>query len=168
MKVKRFYLLLVMILFLLFSSCNHHCEIRCVQNDVNVRINKRQAGFTPLVFKGLVSNNTPVFISLSKPGYEKLDTFIIKDGHINKFTRILGFVLIFPLHYDQEFKKSYTFNLIEKKKDTLITSNKVLISESNSHSKSQRLIALKEAFQNKVISKEEYIRMKKLIIEGDN
>ncbi len=151
----------------MLSSCQHHCEIRSIQKDVDIRINKRNYGKTPFVFKSMVNNGTPVFITLSKPGFENLDTFIVKDGGINKFTRILGYIFIIPFYYDQEFKKSYTFKLKENKNDTLSSMKKILISDGKTNSKSQRLIALKEAFQNKVITKEEYVRMKKMIIEGE-
>ena len=172
MKNNLLYLLFYQaIAILLWSGCAQSTKIVSEPTGANVYINGRLKGQTPLKITTTLSNHGEIPLSLSHPGHESIDTFLTKTGETDKFLRILGYIAVLPLDYDKKFKPQNKYVLKPKQQRSYKFSQTVTEEDKEEidtldASKIEKLRKIQKAYKEKLISREEYITLKKNILEG--
>lgn len=156
---------------LLITGCAQSTHVLSEPAGANVYINGRLKGQTPLIITTTISNHGEIPLSLSHPGYESMDTFLTKTGETDKLLRILGYIAVVPLDYDRKFEPQYKYILTPKqqksyevfKADNQDEPGKVNTLDTT---KIEKLKKIQKAYNDKLITREEYMTLKKDILEG--
>lgn len=149
------------------QSCVSTCMIVSEPSEAEVYINGRYKGKTPYKFSTNISDETMLKVNIQKKGYVEVDTILYKDGKINKFNRIMGYVFVFPFDYDRSFKKEYSYQLNEKKYTYYPGINPEETSKPlQENSKLTKLKNLQEAYRAGKYTEKEYKEIRKSILEG--
>lgn len=156
---------------LLLTGCAQTTQILSEPAGANVYLNGRLKGQTPLKLTTTISNHGEIPISLSHPGHESLDTFLTKTGETDKLLRILGYIAVIPLDYDRKFKPQYKYILKpkqQKSSEVFKNDEKDETGEVNTldPNKIEKLKKIQKAYKENLITREEYISLKKDILEG--
>jgi hypothetical protein len=132
-----------------------------------VYIRGRLRGNTPFKYTTTISNNEKVPIFLSLPGHESMDTFLKKDGKIDPFIRTMGYIFVIPLDFDRKFKPKYVYTLTPKVKKSIEVTEPVKSKTEGrgEDTKINKLLNLQKAYNEGLISKEEFVSLKKQILE---
>lgn len=168
MKVKLIFSLFVGITFLLnLQSCVQSCKIMSEPSGANVYIRGRLKGNTPYKYTTTLSNHEKVPIFLSLPGHESIDTFLKKDGKIDPVIRTMGYIFVVPLDFDRKFKPKYVFTLTPKVKKSTETTESLNVKTEvrGEDTKINKLLNLQKAYNEGLITNEEFVRLKKQVLE---
>jgi len=149
------------------QSCVSTCTIVSDPPEAEVYINGRYKGKTPYKFSTTISDETILKVNIQKKGFTGIDTVFYKDGDVNKFNRVLGYVLVFPFDYDRMFKEEYFYKL--HLKTNIVFPENMTQDSSNpvqENSKLSRLKNLQEAYKAGKYTEKEYKDIRKNILEG--
>jgi hypothetical protein len=168
MKINLFLSSICFFMMLMTTqSCVSTCMIVSEPSEAEVYINGRYKGKTPYKFSTTISDETILKVNIQKKGYVEVDTILFKDGKINRFNRIMGYVLVFPFDNDRLFKKEYTYQLNEKQNTFFPGNNPEETSRPlQENSKLTKLKNLQEAYRAGKYTEKEYKEIRKSILEG--
>ena len=151
----------------LFSRCDSTTKFTSNPPNAHVLVNEKYIGKTPIKYKRTVSNSTVFNVRISHPEYEKIDTSFVKEGNINLANRIFGYLFIFPLEFDRNFKKQYHFVLRPKTRSDEQPENlKEEIPGQQETTKAQKLRQLLKDYNEGKISRLEFEAQKKIILNN--
>jgi hypothetical protein len=143
-------------------GCKSSTQIVTIPEGASLFISGRYYGDTPCKFSTTQSKEDKIRLVIEKDGFLPLDTSIHRDGKINRTAHMLGWLFVFPFHYDRNFKSKYVFKLSEYSSSFMNSDSVRLEARSNS----EKLKILMEAFKQGQISKSEFEIQKKIIISG--
>ncbi len=143
-------------------GCKTSTQIMSTPEGAALFISGRYYGETPCKVSTTQSKEDKMRLVLEKEGYFPMDTSIYRDGKINKTSHILGWLFVFPFHYDRNFKTKYVFKLTDLKTSKLPSDSLSTIGQSNM----EKLRALQDAYKQGRISKSDFETQKKIIISG--
>ncbi len=148
---------------ILFSSCASTTLIQSTPSGAKVYLDGEAVGETPysLTDTKIVGSTTEV--RLEKQGYKTFNTSISRNEKADVGAIIGGLLVLVPFLWTMKYKPTHTYELSPAVKKDLPT----MASEEqkNSKSKAYRLRELKSLLDEDVITKEEYKKEKKKILE---
>lgn len=143
-------------------SCASTTIIRSMPDGANVYLNEEYAGKTPYAHSDTRVTGSCMVVTLEKEGYEPLITDICRNEETDVGAIIGGFFFLFPFLWTMKYKPTHNYELIPVD-STLIEQNRFIY--TGTESKYEQLRQLKELYDDGVLSKEEYEKEKKKILE---
>lgn len=151
---------------ILLTSCASTTIIQTTPTGAKVYLNGEQVGTTPYTHQDTKIVGSTTSVKLEKEGYEPFNTAFSRDEEVDVGAIIGGFFVLVPFLWTMKYKPTHTYEL------TLSSANKQPIiklnpSQNQTKSKADRLSELKQLVDEMVITKEEYEKEKKKILEED-
>ncbi|MGJ1387887.1 PEGA domain-containing protein [Sphingobacterium spiritivorum] len=149
---------------MLFASCASKTLIQSNPSGAKVYLNGESVGVTPYSHKDTKIIGSTTNIKLEKEGYEIFNTSFSRNEKADVGAIIGGVFVLVPFLWTMKYKPERTYDLIPAGANTpqVVTSDK-----ANSKSTTDRLKELKELFDQKLISQEEYDTQRKKILDAN-
>ncbi|MGJ1445647.1 PEGA domain-containing protein [Sphingobacterium spiritivorum] len=147
---------------MLFASCASKTLIQSNPSGAKVFLNGESVGVTPYAYEDTKIIGSTTHVKLEKEGYETLNTSFSRNEKADVGAIIGGVFVLVPFLWTMKYKPERTYDLIPAgaSKPQAVTSDK-----ANSKSTADRLKELKELFDQKLISQEEYDAQRKKILD---
>ena len=145
---------------ILLSSCASTTMIQSTPSGSKVYLNGEPVGKTPYSHTDTKIVGSTTTVKLEKEGYEPLNTSFSRNEEADVGAIIGGIFVLIPFFWTMKYKPTHTYEL-----SPILDNNQTTISKENTNSKVDRLRELKQLFDEKIITKEEYEKEKKKILE---
>lgn len=148
----------------LLASCSSTTMINSSPNGAKVYLNGEAVGTTPYRHSDTKIVGSTTTVQLEKEGYETFNSSFSRNEQADVGAIIGGVFVLVPFFWTMKYKPERTYDLVplagtkveEVKKD----------SGTLTKSKSEELRSLKQLFDDKIITSEEYEKEKKKILEN--
>ncbi len=150
---------------ILLASCASSTTINSVPSGAKVYIDGEIAGTTPYLYTDTKIVGSSTSVRLEKEGYETLHTGFSRMEEADVGAIIGGLLVWVPFLWTMKYKPTHTYELnpllgpVQYEEDT----DSTVI--ENINSKEYRLQQLKDLFEKKLITKEEYDAQRKKILD---
>lgn len=157
---------------ILLESCASSTVIQSNPSGAKLYLNSNYVGTTPYRHTDTKIVGTMTFVRLEKEGYEPLNTSFSRDEQADAGAIIGGIFLLFPFLWTMKYDPSHTYELATP--DTFQQPSVVPIPLANDPSsisaspKAARLRDAKKLLDEGILTKEEYEKEKKKILDSDN
>jgi hypothetical protein len=143
----------------LWTSCASTTMIRSVPTGAKVYLNGEPVGVTPYAHTDTKIVGSTTMVKLTKEGYETLYTSFARDEEVDVGAIIAGLIMFFPFIWTMKYKPTHTYELIPG------SGSETKIINPQPKSKADRLRELKQLYEEKLITQEDYEKEKKKILE---
>lgn len=146
------------------SSCIGTTTIRSIPSGAKLYLNGESVGTTPYTHRDTKIIGSTNYIVLEKAGYEPLNTSFSRDEEVDVGAVIGGCFYLVPFLWTMKYKPNHIYELVPSSG----TEQPVESSPSQEimyKSKADRLRELKQLFDEKLITQEEYAKEKAKILE---
>ena len=149
------------------SSCASSTMISSIPSGAKVYINGESVGTTPYLHTDTKVVGSLINVDLIKEGYEPIYTSFTRTEQIN-MGALIGGLFVWPiLLWTMDYKPTHNYEMIplsalrqsDEIKNTHIEESQIL------KSKTERLKELKEIFDEKLITEQEYNKEKQKILD---
>lgn len=150
---------------ILLTSCASTTLIQSNPSGAKVYLNGEAVGTTPYSYSDTKIVGSSTSVKLEKEGYEAFNTSFSRSEVADIGAIIGGVFVLAPFLWTMKYKPSRTYELVPlgENQEKNINSDKALTT-----SKADKLRELKQLFDEKVITSEEYDKEKKKILEDNN
>ena len=148
---------------ILLSSCASTTMIQSNPSGAKLYLNGESVGETPYTHTDTKIVGSTTTVSLKKEGYETLNTSFSRDEEVDVGAIIGGIFVLVPFLWTMKYKPTHTYELLP----TLNNNHTTILKENqqNPESKADRLREIKQLFDEKILSEEEYEKEKKKILD---
>ena len=146
---------------ILWTSCASTTMIQSTPSGAKVYINGEPVGTTPYPYTDTKVVGTTTILKLKKEGYDPLNTSFARDEEVDVGAIICGFICFFPFLWTMKYKPSHTYELTSSSGNEQPAIQK----QENTKSKADRLRELKQLYEEKLITQEDYDKEKMKILE---
>lgn len=154
-------IILAGILFL--SSCASTTLIQSNPNGAKVYIDGEAVGQTPYSHSDTKIVGSCMNVRLEKEGHETLNTTICRNEEADVGAIVGGFFVLVPFLWTMKYKPTHSYEL----SPSLDTEPEVKNESVTEKSKAERLRELKKLFDEGILTKEEFEKEKKKILEEE-
>ncbi len=141
-----------------FTSCSSTTLISSAPSGAEVYLNGEKMGKTPYSHTDTKIVGTCTTLRLEKEGYETFTTVFCRNEEADVGAIIGGVLFLFPFLWTMKYKPGRLYEL----EPSVEASNETIIDDS----KRQKLLELKEMYDDGLINKEEYDAERKKILQG--
>ena len=147
---------------ILFASCASTTMISSKPAGAKIYIDGESVGTTPFKYTDTKIIGNVVDVELKKEGYKPFNTTFTRTEQVNAGAIVGGIFLVFPFLWTMDYKATHNYELIP----IITTENTGLVEKTviNPKSKASRLTELKQLFDEKLITEEEYKTAKSKIL----
>ncbi len=151
---------------ILFTSCASTTMIQSNPSGAKVYLNGEPVGTTPYTHQDTKIVGSTTTVKLEKEGYEPLNTSFSRNEEADIGAIIGGVFVWVPFLWTMKYKPAHTYELTPSSgnEQPKVRTN---LQQNQTESKADRLRELKQLLDEKVITKEEYEKEKKKILEED-
>ncbi|MES2680188.1 MAG: PEGA domain-containing protein [Bacteroidota bacterium] len=147
-----------------FASCASTTMIQSTPSGAKVFVNTEYVGTTPFQYEDSKISGNEVNVRLEKPGYEPFNTMFARDERVDGLAVIGGCLFLVPFLWTMKYKPTHMYEL--KPAGNWQTEPEVKQQPNQTtKSKADRLRELKQLFDEKVLTQEEYENAKKKVLE---
>ena len=164
-KIKKT-ISLLLVCSILFTSCVSTTIIRSVPSGAKVYINGEFVGTTPYTHSDTKIVGSTNDIKLEKEGFEPLYASFSRNEAVDVGAIIGGLFLLVPFLWIMKYKPVHIYELIPGNNNEQQLYN-TDIQQNKPKSKADRLKELKQLLDENVITKAEFEKEKKKILEED-
>ncbi|GAB3547521.1 hypothetical protein GCM10027577_22630 [Spirosoma fluminis] len=138
-------------------------------SGAKVYLNSAYVGTTPYTHTDTKIVGATTYVRLEKEGYQQLNTSFSRDEKADAGAIIGGLFLLFPFLWTMKYDPFRTYELIPASgADTpAVTPMPLANDQSVSSSKAIRLRDLKKLLDDGILTKEEYEKEKKKVLDSD-
>ena len=147
----------------LLTSCASTTMIQSEPGGARVYLNGEPVGTTPYTHTDTKIVGSTTMVRIEKEGYETLNTSFSRDEEADIGAIIGGFLFLFPFLWTMKYKPSHTYELEPVGGDDMTPAEIEMNLELRS--KADRLREFKKLLDEGVITKEEFEKEKKKILE---
>ncbi|HOZ87523.1 MAG TPA: PEGA domain-containing protein [Bacteroidia bacterium] len=167
MKKNSFTSNLIMVLLavsVLFSSCASTTMIQSTPSGAKVFVNTEYAGTTPYTYEDSRITGSEVSLRLELPGHEPLNTMFARDERVDGLAVIGGCLFLVPFLWAMKYKPTHMYELkpLSNWQPEPETQQKPA---QTTKSKADRLREIKQLYDEKILTQQEYEDAKKKILE---
>jgi hypothetical protein len=163
--MKKLVWLLLLGVILLLPSCISSTLIDSIPSGATVYLNGRRVGITPYIMTDAKILGSTTSVVLEKEGFEKAHTYICRDERLDPFAILGGFIFYVPFLWSLKYEPFHTYELIPLPLNNEPPVNDNMTSPSMIPSKIDKLRELKQLFDEKLITQEEYDAQRKKVLE---
>ena len=155
---------------ILLESCASSTVIQSNPTGAKVYFNSTVVGTTPYTHTDTKIVGSTTFVRLEKESYQPLNTSFSRDERADAGAIIGGCFLLFPFLWTMKYNPSRTYELIPASgtDSPSVAPTPLANDQSVSSPKAVRLRDLKKLLDDGILTKEEYEREKKKILDSDN
>ena len=157
---------------ILLESCASSTVIQSNPNGAKVYLNSSYAGITPYTHSDTKIVGSTTMVRLEKEGYEPFNTSFSRNEQADAGAIIGGIFLLFPFLWTMKYDPSHTYELVPVgaggPQRPMVTPMPLANEQGPSSSKATRLRDAKKLFDEGVLTKEEYEKEKKKILDSDS
>ncbi len=146
----------ILICAVLASSCASSTMIYASPEDAKIYIDGEPVGKTPYLHTDTKIVGSVTNVRLEKEGYEPFYTSFARNEAADVGAIIGGLFVWVPFLWTMKYKPTHTYEMIP------------LAVENISKTKVEKLLELRELFDKKIISQEEYEKQKERILQQDS
>lgn len=162
MKKKDFVcVLLACVVFM--TSCASTTRIETYPSGAKLYVDGEFVGETPCDYTDSKIIGSSIGVRLEKEGYKPITTIITKDEEPNIGAAVAGYFFLVPLLWAMKYRPFHNYELVSIKNDEGMSA--MPIKEGNEVSITIKLQELKTAFEQGLITKEEYDAKRTKILE---
>jgi hypothetical protein len=170
MKPSKIRLLpLALAALILLESCSSSTVIQSKPSGAKVYLNSAYVGTTPYTYSDTKIVGTTTYVRLEKEGYQQLNTSFSRDERADVGAIIGGLFVLFPFLWTMKYDPFRTYELIPAAGTD--SSGVVPMSLANDQSvsspKAVQLRDLKKLLDDGILTKEEYEKEKKKVLDSD-
>lgn len=169
MNMKSLYSIRVtalsMAVILFLSSCSSSTIIRSEPPGARVYLNGQEVGKTPYTMTDEKIVGSKTILDLKLEGYEPFYTTIIRNEDLDVGALIGGIFVWIPLLWIMKYQPDHKYQLIEKLTPAKQFQNEFPTTGINISSKEDRLRLLKDLFEKKLITQEDYDKQRQKILD---
>lgn len=148
---------------ILFSSCSSTTLIQSRPSGANLYLNDEFVGTTPYTHTDTKIVGSTTIVLLEKEGFEPFHTSFSRNEEADAGAIIGGILFLFPFLWTMKYKPSRIYEL---RPEYGFQSPEIMQDQQNqTKSKTERLRELKQLLDEDLITKEEYERARKKILE---
>ena len=147
---------------ILLSSCVSTTMIQSFPSEADLYLNGELAGTTPYTHSDTKIVGTTTTVRLEKEGYQPYEAIMARNEKAAIGAIFAGMFLLFPFLWTMKYKPSRTYQL-QPISETPGTDN--IIEPQMSQTKAERLREMKKLLDDGIITKEEYEKEKKKILD---
>ena len=148
---------------ILLSSCASTTMIQSNPSGAKLYLNGESVGATPYTHTDTKIVGSTTRVTLKKEGYETLNTAFSRDEEVDVGAIIGGIFVWIPFLWTMKYKPTHTYELspsFDNNQTTILKENR-----QNTESKANRLREIKQLFDEKILTEEEYEKEKKKILD---
>lgn len=138
--------------------------IQSKPSGAKLYLNGEYVGETPYSHRDTKIVGSTTTVQLKKEGYETFNGSFSRNEEADIGAIIGGVFLLFPFFWTMKYKPTHTYELLSKL-DNEKQGN--IIKEENTKSKADRLRELKQLLDEGILTKEEYEKEKKKILDEE-
>jgi len=156
--------LLLLAVAILWTSCASTTMIQSTPSGAKVYINGEPVGTTPYPYTDTKIVGTTTVLKLKKDGYDPLNTSFARDEEVDIGAIICGFICFFPFLWTMKYKPSHTYELVP----SFVYDQQIIKTQpmqEKAKTKADRLRELKQLYEEKLITQEDYDKEKTKILE---
>ena len=157
---------------ILLESCASSTVIQSNPNGAKLYLNSNYAGTTPYTHTDTKIVGSTTMVRLEKEGYQPFNTSFARDEKADAGAIIGGLFLLFPFLWTMKYNPSRTYELVPmgagSPQQPMVTPMPLANEQGSTSSKATRLRDAKKLFDEGVLTKEEYEKEKKKILDSDN
>lgn len=147
---------------ILLISCTSVTTIQSIPTGAKVYLNGETVGTTPYTHQDTKIVGSTTTLRLEKDGYKPFQAAFSRDEEVDVGAVIGGIFVFVPFLWTMKYKPLRTYELLESGVNQSNVSPRTLL---QGKSKVEKLLALKQLFEEKSITQEEYSKEKKKIEE---
>lgn len=153
---------------ILISSCASSTIIMSNPPNANVYLDGQSVGVTPYKYTDTKIVGSINNLKLEKEGFETINTSFSRNEEADVGAIIGGILLLFPFLWTMKYKATHEYELIALSGNLQeIKSNVKPEDPSKNKSKAERLRELKQLLDEKILTKEEFEKEKKKILDEE-
>ena len=156
---------------ILLESCASSTMIQSNPTGAKLYLNSSYVGVTPYRHTDTKIVGTTTYVRLEKEGYEPLNTSFSRDEQADAGAIVGGIFLLFPFLWTMKYDPSHIYELAPPGnfQQPAVAPSMPLASDSTSASpKAAQLRDVKKLFDEGILTKDEYEKEKKKILDSDN
>ncbi|MFD2574305.1 PEGA domain-containing protein [Spirosoma soli] len=155
---------------ILLESCASSTVIQSNPSGAKVYLNSSLVGTTPYTHTDTKIVGSTTFVRLEKEGYQQLNSSFSRDEKADAGAIIGGFFLLFPFLWTMKYNPSRTYELVPMAGTDSpgVATMPLANDQSVSSSKAVRLRDLKKLLDDGILTKDEYEKEKKKILDSEN
>jgi hypothetical protein len=148
---------------ILFTSCASTTMIQSNPSGAKVYLNSEPVGTTPYSHTDTKIVGSTTTVKLEKEGYEPLNTYFSRNEEVDAGAIIGGVFVWVPFLWTMKYKPTHTYELTSNSNDKqpIIKTNP---QQNQTRSKADKLRELKQLFDEKLITQEEYENEKQKVL----
>lgn len=154
---------------ILLESCASSTVIQSRPSGAKVYLNNAYVGETPYTHTDTKIVGSATYVRLEKEGYEPLQTVFARDEQADVGAIIGGVFLLIPFLWTMKYNPSRTYELLPASSDAPSSVSPMPLANdpSVSTSKAVRLRDLKKLLDDGILTKDEYEKEKKKVLDSD-
>jgi hypothetical protein len=135
-------------------------------SGAKVYLNSEPVGTTPYSHTDTKIVGSTTTVKLEKEGYEPLNTFFSRNEEVDAGAIIGGIFVWIPFLWTMKYKPTHTYELTPSSNDKqpIIKTNP---QQNQTQSKADKLRELKQLFDKKLITQEEYENERKKVLNAN-
>ncbi|MDR2927118.1 MAG: PEGA domain-containing protein [Cytophagaceae bacterium] len=151
---------------ILFTSCASTTMIQSNPSGAKVYLNGEPVGATPYSHTDTKIVGSTTTVKLDKEGYEPLNTSFSRDEEVDVGAIIGGVFVWIPFLWTMKYKPTHTYELTPRSDDKqpIIKTNP---QQNQTQSKVDKLRELKQLFDEKLITQEEYENERQKVLDAN-
>lgn len=155
---------------ILLESCASSTVIQSNPSGAKLYLNSNYVGTTPYRHTDTKIVGTTTYVRLEKEGYEPLNTSFSRDEQADAGAIIGGIFLLFPFLWTMKYDPSRTYELASPStfQQPPVAPMPLANDSALTSPKATRLRDAKKLFDEGILTKEEYEKEKKKILDSDN
>lgn len=155
---------------ILLESCASSTVIQSRPSGAKLYLNNAYVGETPHTHKDTKIVGSTTYVRLEKEGYETLQTAFSRDEQADVGAIIGGVFLLFPFLWTMKYDPSRTYELSPASGAAPLSGAPMPLANDQpaSTSKAVRLRELKKLLDEGILTKQEYEKEKKKVLDADN
>lgn len=151
---------------ILLASCSSSTMIQSTPSGAKVYIDGQPVGNTPYSYSDTKVVGSGTTVRLEKEGYETLNTGFSRSEQADVGAIIGGLFFLVPFLWTMKYNPTHTYEL-KPNSASIQNSNYTAPVVQDTNSKEHKLQQLKDLFEKKLITQEEYDTQRKKILEED-
>ncbi|WP_420150647.1 PEGA domain-containing protein [Spirosoma sp.] len=169
MKKHSFRLLpLALAGLILLESCSSYTVIQSNPSGAKLYLNESPVGVTPYRYADTKIIGSTTQVRLEKEGYTPLRTSFSRNEQADVGAIIGGIFFLFPFLWTMKYSPEHTYELAPLGSTPFVTPLPLANDAVVSPSKATRLREAKKLLDDGILTKEEYEKEKKKILDSDN
>lgn len=164
--------LLALAALILLESCASSTLIQSNPAGAKLYLNSTYAGITPYRHTDTKIVGSTTYVRLEKEGYQEFNSSFSRDEQADAGAIIGGFFLLFPFLWTMKYYPSHTFELVPsvaaEPQQPVVVPMSLANDQAPASQKTTRLRDAKKLLDEGILTKEEYEKEKKKILDSDN